>query len=42
MSTGLPVEIDNLFELLQREKIVAYQVPVGNIFIEMDSKSKVV
>lgn len=42
ISSGLPVEIDNLFELLQRAKIVAYQVPVGNIFIEMESNSKVV
>ena len=42
LNVGLPFEIDNLFELLHREKVTAFQVPVGNIFIEMDSKSKVV
>ena len=42
LNTGLPFEIDNLFELLHRDKITAYQVPVGNIFIDMDAKSKVV
>ena len=35
----LPQEISNLFELLQREKIVAFQVPVGNIFVELEGNS---
>jgi chaperonin cofactor prefoldin len=39
---SLPREVDNIFELLQREKVVAYQGGVGNIFIDMDSRSKVV
>lgn len=39
---SLPKEVDNIFELLQREKVVAFQGAVGNIFIDMDSKSKVV
>jgi hypothetical protein len=42
VSFRLPKEVDNLFELLQREKVEAFQVPVGNIFIELNSQSKVV
>ena len=42
IGVGLPYEIDNLFELLHREKVTATQVPVGNIFIDMQSNGKVV